>query len=75
MKVIKHEINYLANKCAAAAVPQPWPELLADGIPELAVALPGASVRPLWGRHRILHDGVQLHRRHHSGARQVDNFL
>ena len=44
MKVIKHEINYLANKCAAAAVPQPWPELLADGIPELAVALPGAGV-------------------------------
>ena len=52
-------------------MPQPGPELLADAVAELEVALPGARVRPLWGRHRVLHDGVQLHRRHHPGARQV----
>ena len=43
------------------AMSRPGPELLADGVPELAVALPGAGVRPVRGGQHLLHDGLQLH--------------
>ena len=50
------------------AMSRPGPELLADGLPELAVALPGAGVRPVCGGQHLLHDGLQLHRGYHPTA-------